>query len=131
MMRLLFLPLILFFCLGTVILPNSDFTALKELPKMYHHCKAAEDKDMTFIDFITDHLVNIDAIFDKHDKGDQQKPHKYNFHNQIHFQICSPIQKIEFENPNLTVFITNDFNFYQSPISDCYKNTLLRPPISA
>ena len=42
---------------------------------MYQHCKATEDKDMTPLDFITDHLINIDGIFDKHDNGDEQKPH--------------------------------------------------------
>lgn len=43
---------------------------------MYHHCKATEDKDMSSIDFLTDHLLNIDGIFDKHDNGDEQKPHQ-------------------------------------------------------
>src|SRR5437868_5797201 len=52
-----------------------DFSALKDLPGMYRHCKATEDKDMTPLDFLTDHLVNIDGIFDKHDHGDAQRPH--------------------------------------------------------
>lgn len=30
---------------------------------------------MTPFDFITDHLVNIDGLFDKHENGDEQKPH--------------------------------------------------------
>ena len=30
---------------------------------------------MTPVDFIVDHLVNIDGLFDKHDNGDEQKPH--------------------------------------------------------
>ncbi len=42
---------------------------------MYRHCRAKEDKDMTPFDFITDHLVNIDGLFDKHDNGDDQKSH--------------------------------------------------------
>ena len=52
-----------------------DFSMLNELPEMYSHCKATEDKDMTPLDFITDHLVNIDGLFDKHENGDKQKPH--------------------------------------------------------
>ena len=52
-----------------------DFSILKDIPEMYRHCKATEDKDMTPFDFITDHLVNIDGLFDKHDNGDEQKPH--------------------------------------------------------
>jgi len=52
-----------------------DFSMLKEIPEMYRHCKATEDKDMTPLDFITDHLINIDGLFDKHENGDAQKPH--------------------------------------------------------
>ena len=52
-----------------------DFSMLNDLPEMYDHCKATEDKDMTPLDFITDHLLNIDGLFDKHENGDKQKPH--------------------------------------------------------
>ena len=63
-----------------MFLPNSDFAVLPNLPAMYAHCQATEDKDLTVIDFITDHLINIDGVFDAHDNGDEQKPHKpFNF----------------------------------------------------
>lgn len=65
-----------------------DFAALVDLPDMYLHCKATEDKDMTPFDFITDHLINIDGIFDKHDNGDEQKPHNpppFQHHGQVNF----------------------------------------------
>lgn len=55
-----------------------DFSVLQDIPEMYRHCKATEDKDMTPLDFITDHLINIDGVFDKHDNGDEQKPHTPN-----------------------------------------------------
>jgi hypothetical protein len=63
-----------------------DFSAMGDLPKVYEHCKATEDPDMTLIDFITDHLINIDEIFDKHQIGDDQKPH-----NDIDFKLGSYI----------------------------------------
>jgi len=53
-----------------------DFAALKDIREMYRHCKTIEDKDMTPLDFITDHLVNIDGLFDEHGSGDEQKPHE-------------------------------------------------------
>lgn len=53
-----------------------DFSFLKQLPDMYRHCKLTEDKDLNALDFITDHLVNIDGLFDHHDHGDEQKPHQ-------------------------------------------------------
>ncbi|MFA9220901.1 MAG: hypothetical protein ACEQSL_06925 [Sediminibacterium sp.] len=67
--------LLAFYSFGTFCLPLGDFSVLQDIPEMYHHCKATEDKDMTPLDFITDHLVNIDGLFDKHDNGDEQKPH--------------------------------------------------------
>lgn len=35
-----------------------------------------EDKDLTPIDFITDHLVCLDSLIDSHCNGDEQKPHQ-------------------------------------------------------
>jgi len=64
-----------FYSLGTMFLPLGDFATLQDIPKMYKHCKATEDKDMTVFDFVTDHLINIDGVFDKHNNGDEQKPH--------------------------------------------------------
>ena len=69
-----------YFLLGQMLLPNSDFAVLPNLSAMYAHCQATEDKDLTVFDFITDHLINIDGVFDAHDNGDEQKPHKpFNF----------------------------------------------------
>ncbi|MBK9104061.1 MAG: hypothetical protein IPL92_05705 [Saprospiraceae bacterium] len=70
--------LLAFYSFGTFCLPFGDFSLLQDIPLMYHHCKTTEDKDMTPFDFITDHLVNIDGLFDKHDNGDEQKPHMPN-----------------------------------------------------
>jgi len=70
--------LLAFYSFATLCLPLGDFSVLLDIPEMYHHCKATEDKDMTPLDFITDHLVNIDGLFDKHESGDEQKPHTPN-----------------------------------------------------
>ena len=42
------------YTLGVFIL-GGDFTLVGDLRGMYAHCKATEDKDMNWIDFITDH----------------------------------------------------------------------------
>ena len=123
----------LYFSLGTIFLPMSDFSVIENLPKMYANCKATEDKDMTPIDFITDHLVNIDSLFDKHNHGDEQKPHK-NIDFTLHHSITSFFQEIttiEFHN-NKTA-ISNavqipDYEnslYFHNPIS-----SLFRPPIN-
>ncbi len=60
-----------------------NFSVLPLLPEMYENCKMNEDHDMSFFDFFTDHLLNFDGIFDKHENGDEQKPHTpiKNWHN--------------------------------------------------
>lgn len=127
--------LVIFYSLGTMFLPMGDFSAIGDLPKMYEHCKATEDKDMTPMDFITDHLINIDGMFDKHQNGDEQKPHKP-FEYSIHYPISQFIQEFKyFDFKNQKTFVSSD----QIKISN-YKNTLynynvissiFRPPIFA
>jgi len=73
------------FFISTICVPEADFSLLSQLPALYWHCKTTEDADMNFIDFITDHLINIDGLFDKHLPGDEQKPHQpFQFHNIQH-----------------------------------------------
>ena len=79
--------LLCYYLCGIICLPIGDFSTITDLPKMYSHCKLIEDKEMTPFDFITDHLINIDGLFDKHENGDHQKPHNpppVN-HQVIHF----------------------------------------------
>jgi len=75
--------LLIVYTFGTFCFPLGDYSIIGDLPAMYQHCKATEDKDLTPFDFVTDHLLNLDGLFDKHDNGDQQKPHKAipNYHN--------------------------------------------------
>lgn len=88
MKRFAILAILLYYVLGTLLLPEGNFAALPALPDMYAHCKQHEDKDMNWMDFIKDHLVNIDCIFDPHEDGDDQKPHQpYDFSNQNSIQL--------------------------------------------
>lgn len=75
MFKTLLISLLTFYSLGTLFLPLGDFSTLQDIPEMYNHCKATEHRDMTALDFVTDRLINIDGIFDKHKNGDEQKPH--------------------------------------------------------
>ena len=107
----------------------SDFSKLIEIPAMYQTCKATEDVDMTPLDFITDHLVNIDGLFDTHDKGDEQKPHAPN--RTLHFgqtNVCllsfftfSILQFNKYEDKPLI----NLVNYFKSD----YISKIFRPPI--
>jgi hypothetical protein len=82
-----------------------DFSMLEDIREMYRHCKATEDKDMTAVDFVTDHLLNIDGVFDKHENGDNQKPHspiQFQHHAQSTFILIT-----EFSYPIAKYFPVN------------------------
>lgn len=103
-----------------------DFSMFVNLPSMYKHCHDTEDKDMTPIDFVTDHLVNIDGVFDKHDNGDEQKPHtpvtgQHSgqskicyvpvFHTYIfHYEFAAVNVKLNAENEFTSEYITKIFH---------------------
>lgn len=104
---------------------------LKDIPRMYRDCKATEDKDMTAFDFITDHLLNIDGLFDKHDRGDEQLPHHpiqnhhyaqsiFSFTTYFAFSVL-PVHPDE-----IKMIIPAD----NSLLSE-YFTTIFRPPITA
>ena len=118
-----------YFTFGTLFLPHGDFSSITQLPEMYRHCKSTEDKDMTPIDFITDHLINIDCLFDNHDHGDCQKPHSpFTFHHstQQSFFNHYPFQWAfmnKSESGETQVRITSGF------LSSEYVSRLFRPPI--
>lgn len=112
MKQVAFIFILFYYALGSVILPSSDFSILPKLPSLFAHCKATEDKDMTILDFITDHLMNIDGVFDAHEQGDDQKPHQpfdCKISNALICIVFNPISsvisvnEIKVEN----VFITN------------------------
>ncbi|CAN5430587.1 hypothetical protein BH11BAC2_BH11BAC2_17370 [soil metagenome] len=118
-----------YFSFGTFCLPNGDFAAIDELPEMYNHCKAFEDNDMTPFDFITDHLINIDCLFDNHDNGDQQKPHSpFTFHHitpQLFFTY------LQFQWSTVYVvhpLLENNYSADNILVLDFFSK-ILRPPI--
>jgi hypothetical protein len=113
------------------MLPMGDFSALKDLPEQYRHCRDTEDQDMTFIDFITDHLINIDCLFDKHENGDKQKPHSpYQHHHQsfsvsiTHKYTTDRITKPGFPEPKklFAAVPSDDYSFQ-------FSFTIFHPPI--
>lgn len=122
-----------FYSFGTIFFPMSDFSVIGNLPKMYAHCKATEDKDMTPLDFVTDHLINIDSLFDKHDKGDEQKPHKNNDFTFHHSTTCffQEVNTIAFNNIKLLISSTVLIPDYENSL---YFHNLIfsifRPPIN-
>lgn len=96
---------------------------------MYRNCKATEDKDMTPIDFLTDHLINIDCLFDKHGNGDEQKPHApYHFHHQK-MQNYYSTQEFKATGNNISISQTEIPIYKEHLYRSNYLSLIFRPPI--
>jgi hypothetical protein len=122
------ISLLLCFLISTVCFPEADFSLLAQLPALYRHCKAIEDPDMDSIDLITNHLINIDGIFDKRLPGDNQKSHwAFQFHNLQHANtfICASLQ-MKITEP---VFQLNNFKLVRSKsFRSDYIGYIFHPP---
>ena len=118
-----------YFAFATFCLPQGDFGAITELPAMYRHCKATEDKDLTPIDFLTDHLVNVDCLLDSHDDGDQQKPHSPFTFNDVNQQIF--ITYIQFQLSFINEIQLFNTKLYEkdSFLPSEYISKIFRPPV--
>jgi hypothetical protein len=116
---------------GILLLPMGDFSALKDLREQYIHCKETEDKDMTLVDFITDHLINIDGLFDKHDNGDKQKPHSPTHFANHHVGIAIALnQKIIIVAPLAFFEVKAIFNYEKNNnYSYNYSTPIFHPPL--
>lgn len=129
MKKLVSISVLSYYFLGTILLPLGDFSVLTELPQMYDHCKSSEDLDMTPIDFITDHLLNIDGAFDKHDNGDKQKPHTPIQFHLTNIQCNIVIQHIKIQAINAVVQRI-ELGFYHNIMySNDYFSDIFHPPI--
>ncbi len=109
-----------------------DFSAFKDLQEQYKHCKETEDKDMTLFDFVTDHLINIDGLFDKHENGDKQKSHSpvhYTQHNAaLAIVVNQKFFSIEF--PTF-IEVKTTFNYEKNnSYSYNYCTSIFHPPLA-
>lgn len=115
MKRLFSIFLSFYFFFGVSFLPYGDFSTIEKLPECYAHCKATEDNDMTPVDFITDHLINVDCLFDKHDNGDHQKPHQpFEYSHSLYVAIGLPPIRVSIDIPErFEIFVRSDQSFYE------------------
>jgi hypothetical protein len=120
--------LLLFYSLGTILLPAGNFSSLNDLPAMYRHCKATEDKDLTPFDFITDHLINIDGLFDAHEQGDEQKPHTP-FAFQHHVSVAFTLQPHSFTLQEMVASNDKPLTHWGNPPLSDYHAEIFRPPL--
>ena len=126
--------MLIYYTLGVICLPLGNFSTLVRLPAMYDHCQATEDPDLDLADFVFEHLMNLDGIFEPHEQEeDGDKPHQivdYYQSNSV-TPLKEKIPVFEFKNRSVV------FSFDKKPTS-IYKNQLysyhpgysiFRPPI--
>ncbi|MBS1487253.1 MAG: hypothetical protein JST43_06650 [Bacteroidetes bacterium] len=118
-----------YFLSGTLCLPLGNFAALADLPQMYQHCRTFEDKDMSAFDFVTDHLINIDSIFDDHGQGDEQRPHQPVAYN--HFNVQQGLFVVQIKIPaSYRPIQSQPSGIYSESLHPSEFNTsVFRPPI--
>lgn len=126
--KILFL---IYYASGVFLLPIGDFSIISDLPQIFHRCKTTEDKDLTVFDFITDHLINFDQIFDKHNNGDEQKPHapiqNHSYNQTITCQNILPL-RVEISPIHFLKLKTN-ISYIDNFVKSDYTSKILRPPI--
>jgi hypothetical protein len=128
--RFFFILIAIYFLAGNILLPQGDFTALTQLPQMYQHCKTTEDPDMDILDFVTEHLLNLDNIFiDTEDADDHELPHNpIPFHTTAAstFYFIQEQEIIFFETAPTIVF---NQSLYHSPyFSRLSTHKIFQPP---
>jgi len=84
---------------------------------------------MTILDFVTDHLICLDAMLDDHQGNDDQKPHQgiaIDFHGQpIFFQTWRPFLPAK----SIRILNIGFLHFVQNHYLHLCLNDDLRPPI--
>ena len=116
--------------MGILFLPQGELSTVVDLSFKYQYFKKTEDHDMSPIDFITDHLININGWFDKHDNDDEQKPHlpmTVSYTNStINYFIC--FIKLDFaveQNGKRNFENKNDLKYHSD-----YNTKVFKPPMN-
>lgn len=73
---------VVFYSLGTIFLPMSDFGILGEMTSIFENCKTTEADDLAAIVFFTDQLLDFDCMIDNSQNKKGQNPHKPIKHNR-------------------------------------------------
>lgn len=111
-----------------------DFSIVPDLPSMFRHCRATEDRDLNVFEFFTIHVSGVGQLIEglQHFTPDEpgDKPHapvQFTFQQQqivaIVHQIQIPTVKPVAPVPNFSS--GNDKSAYTSD----YFLSILRPPI--
>lgn len=108
-----------------------DFSMVQDLPQMYQHCKETEDPNLSLLDFFTEHLVDFDEIFEKHEDDKSEKPHQSQTHQITSYcvQLITPHQTFIAKQFNYKNISVKEYCNYQNNYSFIFNGEILHPPI--
>ena len=117
------------YLLTALFLPQADTSLCGDLPQWFQNCKIYEDPDLTPIDFVTDHLWNIDSLFDSHSGKDQQKPHQKPITKTHSVSYCL-FENKPIENHSMRIFLQEKKITYPCPNKTLigFTSKLIKPP---
>lgn len=110
-----------------------DFSKMGKLADMYTHCKT-EDPDITPVDFVFEHLLNLESLihsFEKQDNKEKEFPHHP-------VRVNTNVNHVVLNITHFSFFENNSVNEDNEPHSSTTKNpfiptgystTIFRPPI--
>jgi hypothetical protein len=118
------------FLTGSIILPLSDFSLMKDIPFMYNnYSKLATAEEFGVIDFIGDYLLHGKEIFGHNRNDKQQNGNSVQFQHQ-----ATPLHVVFLFRPLTLVAIANPNKEYLVPkelFSNAdYQKKLFRPPLA-
>jgi hypothetical protein len=112
-----------------------DFAVLKDLPEMFRHCKATEDRDLDVFEFFTEHVFPIGQLIEgtEHEpEEDGDKPHTP-IHDINFGQITATVvSKFAFSTMRFYHMDVNEHSIHQDTFfASDYISKIFRPPIFA
>ncbi len=120
--------MLVYFSLGTLLLPQGDFSTLPDIPKMYAHCKATEDADLDMIDFVTEHLFQMDDLMgEAPDPGD--RPHAPVQFHHLYSPVTIVVRQISVEQKQPLTIEKKVLPIKDDKYLSDYPASVFRPPI--
>lgn len=129
--RLSVISIMFYYLIGSMILPFGDFNHMKDLANMYRHCKSTEDQHLTIIDFATEHLIDLDCMFEIHEEEEAgEKPHVpiQTQHQMQNYQIVFDIATYKLQPTFEFIEIVKPIGNYISNYSFTKVSAIFHPP---
>lgn len=112
-----------------------DFAMLKDLPEMFRHCKATEDRDLNIFEFLTEHVSPIGQLIESVEHEPEEDGDKR--HEPIQSIHCGQTIVFIISQSAFTVTQFYRIDAKQHPIhndtffASDYVSKIFRPPIVA